>query len=146
MQHRVAKVVGVHEDKGDDQHRQEAEDAAEHSHDGTENRPDRLTALANRRGFDRLADADVLLQQSPFDEELLRAVQHLRRGLDKRLALLVERRKASIPTPTSVPIRKRYRTRIASQRGNRLSPIGSNRCFSMSRIIGLNPIASRPLM
>ena len=93
MQHRVAKVVGVHEDiKGDDQHRQEAEDAAEHSHDGTENRPDRLTALANRRGFDRLADADVLLQQSPFDEELLRAVQHLRRGLDKRLALLVERR------------------------------------------------------
>ena len=85
VQHRVAKVVGVHEDiKGDDQHRQEAEDAAEHSHDGTENRPDRLTALANRRGYDRLADADVLLQQSPFDEELLRAVQHLRRGLDKR--------------------------------------------------------------
>ena len=56
--------------------------------------PTGLTALADRRGFDRLADADAMVEQSPIDQELLRAFEHLRRGVDKRLALLVERRES----------------------------------------------------
>ena len=50
------------------------------------------------------------------------------------------------PMPVIVPMMKRYSTRIASQRGKRRGPIGSSLCRSISRTIGLKPIASRPLM
>ena len=92
---------------------------------------------------------EVFLQQPFRDQELLRLLEHLVLAALPRAACACSTSggMTSSRRPGRACRGSRDRgSRIASQRGKRVRPIGSSFCRSISRTIGLKPIASRPLM
>ena len=88
-QHRVAQAVGVDEDvEGQDQDRQQPEQAARHADDRADHRADRFTPAAVGRARDDFLQRELLVQHALRDQEILGAVEHVGKRLPQLLSLI----------------------------------------------------------